>query len=135
MPDYGKAFASEKGRRILQVLAQRGGVANFSEIEKDSGIKGSTLTYQLDILCSFGVIEREVKGTYRLAYRTPLCYVFETNTPFAYLGLLGRRESRAEPETSVALRLLEKEDIKPELTYVVTSLEALNQWKDLKLPY
>jgi len=59
----------------------------------------------------------------------------ETEAPSAYLGLLGRRQTRAEPETTVALRLLRKEGINPELVYVVTSLEALNEWQDLKLPY
>ncbi|MEM3744023.1 MAG: hypothetical protein QXW43_05795 [Candidatus Methanomethyliaceae archaeon] len=38
-----------------------------------------------------------------------------------------------EPE--IAMGLLEKEKIKPDLIHVVTSPEALNEWKDLKLPY
>jgi len=53
----------------------------------------------------------------------------------AYFGLLGRRDSRPEPETDVAMDLLSKEGINPKLKYVVTSPEALNEWKELKLPY
>lgn len=51
------------------------------------------------------------------------------------IGLLGKRDKRTIPETKVALELLEKEGIIPKLVYVTTSLEALEEWKDLKLPY
>jgi len=136
IPSYEDAVRIENGRKILKALAECGGVANFSEIGRRSGVKDPVLAYHLDRLQSLNVVEREVKGTYRLTYKTPLCYIFETaETSIAYLGLLGRRESRSEPETSVALKLLTKEGISPELVYVVTSPEALGEWKELKPPY
>lgn len=137
IPDYSEVIMLPKSRKVLQAIAQAGGVSSFSEIEKASGVKGSVLVYHLNRLQALNVIEREVKGTYRLKYKTPLCYIFQErpSTPMAYLGLLGRRNERLEPETKVALELLLKEGIKPELIYVVTSMEALGEWKDLKPPY
>ncbi|MCP8309194.1 MAG: hypothetical protein H3Z53_10815 [archaeon] len=137
IPNYSEAIMLVKSRKVLQSIAQAGGVSSFSEIEGASGVKGSVLVYHLNRLQALDVIQREVKGTYRLRYKTPLCYIFQErpSTPMAYLGLLGRRNERLEPETKVALELLSKEGIKPQLIYVVTSMEALNEWKDLKLPY
>ena len=137
MPNYEEAMTIENSRRIVQALATKGGIATFSEIEKMSDVKGSLLAHHLNRLQSLKVIEREVKGTYRLTYKTPLCYVFDKSAKkaMAYFGLLGRRESRLKPETSVALELLRREGVSSKLTYVATSPEALNEWKELKLPY
>ncbi|MCS7119657.1 MAG: type IV toxin-antitoxin system AbiEi family antitoxin domain-containing protein [Candidatus Bathyarchaeota archaeon] len=136
-PNYEWAFSQDNSRKIAEAIARRGGVARFSEIEATSGVKGSVLYHHLNRLERFGVIEKEVKGTYRLTYRTPLCFLYqpETKVPVVYLGLLGRREAREEPEPAVAIRLLAKEGLRPDFIYVVTSPEALNEWKDLKLPY
>lgn len=49
--------------------------------------------------------------------------------------MLGRRGKHLEPEPATALQLLEKEGVKPKLVYIVTSPEALGEWKELKLPY
>jgi len=137
MPNYSSAVSIENSRKILQALAHKGGVATFSEIEAKSGVKGSVLTHHLNRLQRFNVIQREVKGTYRLKFKTPLCFMFNSKqkVPIAYFGLLGQRESREEPEPEVAQKLLEKEQLKPDMVYVVTSPEALNDWKQLKLPY
>jgi len=35
--------------------------------------------------------------------------------PIAYFGLLGRKESRNEPEPEVTIKLLEKEGLKPDM--------------------
>jgi DNA-binding transcriptional ArsR family regulator len=137
MPNYPQAVSIEKSRKVLEALALKGGVATFSEIEAISGVTGSVLTHHLNRLQRFNVIQKEVKGTYRLAYKTPLCFIFKSKqkVPMAYFGLLGQRESREEPEPEVALKLLQKEQLKPDMIYVVTSPEALNDWKQLKLPY
>lgn len=137
MPHYQQVVSVENGRRILEALTIHGGIATFSELEVTSGVKGSVLTHHLNRLQRLKVIEKEVKGTYRLTYKTPLCFIYSTRTkiPIAYFGLLGRRESRNEPEPQVALDLLKKQNLEPSLKYVVTSPEALNEWKDLKPPY
>ncbi|MCX8176459.1 MAG: hypothetical protein N3E48_04425 [Candidatus Bathyarchaeota archaeon] len=136
IPDYKGAFSRPNARKAAVALARLGGVANFSQIQRASGIKGSTLTHNLNILVRFNVVEKEVKGTYRLKYLTPLCYLFcEKPIPTAYLGLLGRRSGRKKPETETALELLKAEGYQPDPVCVLTSTEALHEWEDLKLPY
>ena len=137
MPNYSLAVSVENSRKVLEALAKNGGIASFSQIQAISGVKGSVLTHHLNRLQRLHIIEKEVKGTYRLTYKTPLCFIFPSTVkiPIAYFGLLGRKESRKEPEPQVAIKLLEKEKLKPDLIYVLTSPEALNDWKNLKLPY
>jgi len=136
IPNYRDAFSRPKAFKAAVALAKLGGIANFSQIQRLSGIKGSTLTHNLNILVRFNVIEKEVKGTYRLKYMTPLCYLFcEKLLPTAYLGLLGRRNNREKPETEAALELLRAEGYQPNSVHVLTSIEALHEWKTLKLPY
>lgn len=135
MPEYREALRLENSRRVVKALASRGGVASFSELEKLSGVKGSVLKYHLDKLIKLNVVEEEVKGTYKLRYKTPLCWIYDSHVDYAYLGLLGRRSGRREPETQTALRLLGEQDIKPRLVYVVTSMDALKDWIELKPPY
>jgi hypothetical protein len=66
-----------------------------------------------------------------------LCYAFESKPriPWAYLGLLGRKERLQDPEPKIAIDLLKREKITPKLSYVATSPEALSDWKHLRLPY
>jgi DNA-binding transcriptional ArsR family regulator len=137
MPDYTAAVAVENSLKVLESLSRKGGIGNFSEIQADSGVKGSVLNHHLNRLQKLKVIQREVKGTYRLTFKTPLCLIFnpKQKTQIAYFGLLGRQEERKEPEPHTAIDLLEKEQLKPDLTYVVTSPDALDDWKKLKLPY
>lgn len=132
-PLYREAFSNEKSLDVAYVIASKGGVASFSDIEAQSRVKGSTLKYHLDRLIQQGVLKALARGTYGLKYKTPICYLFETNTPIAYMGLLGRRNNRTEPETEIAVKLLEEEKHKVGLKYVVTSPESLIEWKSLKL--
>lgn len=137
-PLYAEALKSEKRLRIVKALAELGGEASFSQIERSSQVMGNTLVNHLNALdLRFHVIERPVKGTYRLRFKTPLSYIFapEDSYPVVYLGLLGRRDRRNTSETEVALELLKRDGFVPELTYVTTSVEALEEWKELKLPY
>lgn len=137
MPDYTAAVSIGNSKKILEAISKKGGLATFSEIQAESGVKGSILNHHLNRLQKLEVIQREVKGTYKLTFKTPLCLIFNPKhkIPIAYFGLLGRKESRTEPETQVALNLLEKESLKSDLIYVVTSPDALDDWKTLKLPY
>jgi hypothetical protein len=137
LPRYRDAARTENGRRILKALAEAGGVASYSTLEARSGVKSSVVNHYLNMFQALNILEKEARGTYRLVYKTPLCFLFEEKaaTPVIYLGLLGRRLSRAEMETQVALQLLEAEGVSPKLIYVATSPEALNEWKDLKPPY
>jgi len=135
-PMYKEALSAEKSIRVARALAEAGGIASYSQLAKISGVEGSLLIYHLNRLQSLNLIETPVKGTYRLKYKTPLCFLYDsTEADVAYLGLLGRRGGRNEPETDVALRLLEGEGFSPKLKYVVTSPKALEEWSALKLPY
>jgi len=134
-PDYREALKLANSRKIVEVVAKNNGVAKFSKISRETGLKGSTLTHHLNRLEQLGVLECEVKGTYKLRFKCPLCYVFESNVPYIYMGLLGKRNSREVSEPEVALGLLQKEKIKPVLIYVLTSFKALSEWADKKLPY
>ncbi len=137
MPLYEEAVKLENSLRVMDALARRGGIASFSTIESESKVEGSKLVHHLNRLQKLGVIQKEVRGTYRLTYKTPLCYIFDAKPklPTAYLGLLGKKDEEIEPEPKVALELLVKEGITPKLIYTVTSPEALNDWKNRKLPY
>jgi DNA-binding transcriptional ArsR family regulator len=137
MPDYRSALSTRNSRKVIEVIAKLGGVASFSEIQSTSNVKGSVLTHHLNRLQRFHIIEKEVKGTYRLTYKTPLCFIYppRTGVQIAYFGLLGKKDLRSEPEPKFAIKILENEGLKPDLTYVTTSPEALNDWKDLRLPY
>jgi len=133
---YREALANENSRRVARALAEAGGVANYSQLEKASGVRGSVLLHHLNKLQTLNIVETLVKGSYRLRFKTPLCYIYGTGSvEVAYLGLLGRRVGHAQPETSIALKLLKAEGLNPKLTYVVTSPEALEEWKVMKLPY
>jgi len=137
LPDYRSALLARNSRKVIEAIAKMGGVASFSEIQSASNVKGSVLTHHLNRLQRFHILEKEVKGTYRLTYKTPLCFIYppRTRVQIAYFGLLGKKDSRSEPEPKFAIKILENEGLKPDLVYVTTSLEALNDWKDLKLPY
>ncbi len=137
MPDYRSALSTKNSRKVIEAIARLGGVASFSEIQATSNVRGSVLTHHLNRLQRFHIIEKEAKGTYKLTYKTPLCLIYppKMRIPVAYFGLLGRKDSRKEPEPQFATKILEKEGFKPDLIYVTTSPEALNDWKNLKLPY
>ncbi len=95
------------------------------------------LNHHLNRLLRLGVIEKLSKGTYRLRFKTPLCFVLgsELKVPVAYFGLLGKRGDRRVPEPQTAIAQLEKQGLKPDLVYVVTSTSSIAEWADLKLPY
>lgn len=133
---YNEALSNERSRETIRSISQLGGEASYSDIESVSNTKGSTLVYHLNRLVSLGVLESPTKGSYRLRYVTPMCFIYGgPDLKTAYFGLLGKREGRERPEPSVALKLLKKEGFSPDLIYVVTSPEALSEWSHLKLPY
>jgi len=135
-PLYIEALSSPRSREAVRSIAQLGGQANYSSIEMISETKGSTLVYHLNRLVSLGVLESPTRGSYRLRYLTPLCFVYGCpRHRTAYFGLLGKREGRERPETAAALELLGLEGYTPDLVYVVTSPEALSEWSHLRLPY
>lgn len=136
VPAYREAFSNVNALRAAIAIAKKGGVANFSDICKISGVKSSTLEHSLGILIKCGIIKKEVKGTYRLRYLTPLCYLFNyEHLPIAYFGLLGTKNTRKEPETQTALKLLKDEKIVPKSVHVLTTSSGFKDWENMKLPY
>jgi DNA-binding transcriptional ArsR family regulator len=133
---YTEALSSENSRKTVITLIQLGGEASYKDIQEGTDLSGSTLVYHLNKLITLDVVESPVKGYYRLKYRTPLSYVFDApKIPYAYFGLLGRKEDKTEAEPKVALELLKKEKIRPSHVYVLTTPEALSDWSELHLPY
>jgi hypothetical protein len=137
MPDYSAAVSIQNSKRILETLSKKGGTATFSKIEAESQVKGSVLVHHLNRLLKLKVIEKLSRGTYRLRFKTPLCFVLGSTSkvPVAYFGLLGRRGGRKFPEPQTAIAQLETQGLKPDLVYVVTSTSSIAEWADLKLPY
>ncbi|MEM0272583.1 MAG: winged helix-turn-helix domain-containing protein [Thermoprotei archaeon] len=127
-PQYEGVLQRENAAKILNALTTMCGEASFSEIAKRSGLKGNTLTHNLNTLIKRGIIEAHHKGIYTLTYKTPLAYIYDAPTPKIYLGLLGNKTQNKEPETLVALSLLEKEGLQFDQVYVTTSQNALEQW-------
>lgn len=134
-PDYEtlKGPRVKGAREVLRFLLSReGGKARFSEIMRALSVKKQTLEHRLSILNKCGLIEREPRGPISVKFKTPLCFVCDTpGIPYAYLGLLGMREGRAEAETETAVALLEEElKAKFELVTVLTTREATGSWSE-----
>jgi hypothetical protein len=138
-PNYEKAFEHDNRRKIIKAIAEAGGVAGFSKIMQTTGVKDNNLVFHLSFLIRYGIIEQIAEGPYALRYKTPLYFIFgknqekEEKISYSYIGLLGEREERTEPETTVALKLLKKDGLEANLVYIVTSTAGANSWKENKL--
>lgn len=115
---------------ILKKLALSDGEASFTELES-TGIPNSTLEYNLDMLVNKKIITRTKRGPIKLTYKTPLCYVFDSPSAYAYLGLLGERNERDESETETAINLLKEERISFGKIVVATTHGAVAEWENL----
>ena len=137
MPDYTAAVSIQNSRRILKNALQKRRNGKFLRNRSRIRSKRVRIKPPFEQTAETKSNRETVKGTYRLRFLTPLCFVFGSNQkiPVAYFRLLGRRGDRKEPEPKTAISLLEKEGLKPDLVYVVTSPNALAEWADLKLNY
>jgi hypothetical protein len=137
-PQYEKAILQSSRRKVVKAIAEVGGAAKFSTISKMTGVKDNNLLHHLDVLIQYGIVEQVANGPYALKYKTPLCFIFGDKPEkenISYIGLLGERNEREEPETSVALQLLKRHSgIEPGIAYVVTSTAAAGSWKNIELP-
>jgi hypothetical protein len=132
VPDYARALQTHNRKKLVRALSEMGGEASFGDLKSAVGFGGNTLVHNLEVLKRLGVIENPVKGVYRLRFKTPLLFLFCTKrVKTFYLGLLGKKDSRKEAEPQVALSLLENEGFSFDDAYVVTSLDALNDWNSL----
>src|SRR5689334_11685600 len=124
-PQYDRAIQQSSRRKIVKCIAEAGGAAKFSTISRQTGVKDNNLLHHLDVLIQYGIVEQVANGPYALKYKTPLCFIFGDKPEkenISYIGLLGERNERKEPETNVALQLLRKySGIDPGIAYVVTS--------------
>jgi len=133
---YREAFTHRNTQKIAKAIAENGGEANYKQIADKTKLPGSTIIYHLNRLIAYKIVESPVKGYYRLKRKAPLCYIYQDTTiPTVYFGLLGIKEDRSEPEPLTAIKLLKKEKINPTQQYVVTTPEALEEWKNHQLPY
>jgi hypothetical protein len=136
-PQYDRAVQQPSRSKVVKAIAEEGGAAKFSTISKKTGVRDNNLLHHLDVLIQYGIVEQIANGPYVLKYKTPLCFIFgdkPVKENISYIGLLGERNERGEPETSVALQLLRKQSgIDPGIAYVVTSTAAAESWKNIDL--
>ncbi|MEX2750939.1 MAG: hypothetical protein Q6366_003540 [Candidatus Freyarchaeota archaeon] len=109
---YQNIFKGEKERwkRALENLASDGKSVGIRDLGRRAGVKPNTLTYIIKSLKGKGIVTYIPKLCAELTHKTPLCYIFGSKkVPYAYLGLLGKREGRSEAETQTAQTLLKEE--------------------------
>ena len=137
-PQYERALEQPNRSRIVKAIAREGGAAKFSTISNSTNIKDNVLLHHLNALMDYGIVEQIANGPYTLRYKTPLCFIFDERAlekeMCVYVGLLGDRKERDEPETKIAFELLKKQGIEVNLAYVVTSSAAAQSWKNTQLP-
>lgn len=129
--NYGNLLQKGKVSAILRKLALGDGEASFSELAKSTGIPKSTLEHNLNILESKKIITKSKRGPIKLTYKTPLCYIFDSPSAYAYLGLLGERNEREESETETAISLLKEKGISFGKVVVATTHRAVAEWESL----
>nr|MDO8082200.1 hypothetical protein [Candidatus Freyarchaeota archaeon] len=85
------------------------------------------------------LIEGKLRGVFELKYKTPLCHIFDSSEiPYAYLGLLGKRDDKTESETETAIKLLKnffekflnKKDFNFKSITVINTYKAIAGWED-----
>jgi len=122
-------------KKILGLLLKDG--KTFHGLYEEKTLKllkapKSTVNSNVSLLERYNFIERVGRGSIRLKYRTPLCFVANTpGIPFAYLGLLGERKYPVS-ETQTAIELLKSDPnvgVKPEKVVVVTTKKVVGQWE------
>ncbi|MBS7281483.1 MAG: helix-turn-helix transcriptional regulator [Candidatus Freyarchaeota archaeon] len=128
--DYRSLLERRHRRSILEGLSRAGGVIRFSELCRSIKMPKSSLEYNLTVLEGRGIIKRE-GGLIKLQYTTPLGYIFDSPSAYAYLGLLGERGERTESETETAINLLREEGIFFEKIVIVTTHRAVADWENL----
>ncbi|MEM2145878.1 MAG: hypothetical protein QW279_10990 [Candidatus Jordarchaeaceae archaeon] len=128
--DYRSLLKGKNRRSVLEGLTRAGGMVRFNELHKIVEIPKSSLEYTLTVLEKRGIIKRE-SGSIRLQYTTPLCYLFDSPSAYAYLGLLGEKSEREESETETAINLLEGKGFKFERKVVATTHGAVAEWENI----
>ncbi|MEM1546479.1 MAG: helix-turn-helix transcriptional regulator [Candidatus Methanomethylicia archaeon] len=126
-----EALKFEKSIKIIDALLRFNGLTNFSNIERTSGVKGGALKHHLNRLGKLGIVNSDLRGFYKLKYKGVFYTILNLKKPYTYLGLLGRRNNREEPETLTALKLLKMEGIEYDRSYVITTSKALGEWENI----
>lgn len=122
------AILDKKEEMIIKFLAMKFNAVRFSEIQKKTELSSALLAYKLQKLIKIGLVKKITSGTYEIRYKTPLCYIYCDKPEYTYIGLLGLKQGRDLPEPLVALKLLEKEKIKPVKNYVLATKESISDW-------
>ena len=126
-----KKRKSKVYQSILKLLAREETVS-FKKLFHEFKVSQSTLYYRLEKLEKMGYIKKIGRGSYTLARKTPLAFLSPT-TPKAYIGLLGLKNSREEPEWYTAIKRLKEENMIFDKIIVITSPPALSTWNTTNL--
>ena len=123
-------FRSKNVLKVLKSLCI--GAKFFYQLKRETELNDAVLIHYLRKLIEYGVVKHREKGFYALEFKTPICYAF-LEKPNVYIGFLGLRQARSEPEPVIALSLLKTEGIKVERCYIFTTSDALTSWSDYDL--
>ena len=130
---------------IVRAICSSGGSARFSDIVRFVLNRGSfdrhrirqRIYYHLKRMCTRGILVRKSKGIYELNTIAPFCLIGLEYPHFSYIGGLGRRLGREEPEPLVATNKLEEELSKKFSGFrfarkiIITTPEASDEWRDI----
>jgi len=133
--NYSVLDSPRKGalRRLLKELARLGGEASFTDLLRALGgedkVARSTLSHRLKALEYLEIIKYS-RGRARLRYKTPLCYIVGAQgVEYAYMGLLGTKDTREKSETETAIELLRQDGYEFSKIVIATTPEALDTWQ------
>ena len=105
----------------------------FSELKKLLDIPDASLYHFLKRLDEHKLVLKTEWGVYRSTFKIPFYYILKGLKSLTYIGLLGYRDSREEPEPITAKKILEKNNVTIERGYIITTKEAEQDWADKDL--
>ncbi|MGQ4891697.1 MAG: hypothetical protein ACP6IP_04315 [Candidatus Njordarchaeia archaeon] len=114
--------------KILMYAADNCNKVSFGDLQTLTEIDSSSLSYKLKKLEKLGLIEKLGKGSYILRYKTPLCFLANVKNANMYLGMLGLKESRSEPEPDAAINLLKQYGISIKEAHILATKRTVEDW-------
>ena len=111
---------------ILGLLSQK--PLAFSDIRKLTGLKDASVSHYVRKLIGLGLLRKTDIGTYKLVYKVPFCYLHDCRR-YTYIGLLGYRCERMEPEPITSIKILEENGYSISGAYILTTKSAYSGWE------
>jgi len=116
-------------KKIIKYMGETCDKVFFSDLTHEFNLDSPYLSYKLKKLINLGLVKKIKKGVYELRYKTPLCFLFDKKNVNTYIGMLGLKNERTDPEPKVAIDLLEREGIKIKHVFIFATKETVNDWE------